>query len=194
MILRLNIGCGADKKEGYINIDVNPEVSPDLIMDIKTDYFPYEAKSVQTIVMLHCLEHLEYHTWDHVFMEFNRILKDNGGIILAYPEFSTCARYFLSNFAGKRHYWRSTLYGLQYNRANYHVSPVDSNDLKETLESYGFYRIKFMACEGQTHDTVMVAFKDPSPINREQQIAQSLGLPNPKSLPGEFVPAIVNAK
>jgi len=42
---KLNIGCGKDKLEGYINLDISREVEPDIVCDIRhglpfpDDYF-----------------------------------------------------------------------------------------------------------------------------------------------------------
>jgi hypothetical protein len=34
---RLNLGCGSFKKPGFLNVDMVPEVEPDLILDCACD-------------------------------------------------------------------------------------------------------------------------------------------------------------
>jgi len=54
MSLKLNLGCGKYKREGYVNIDSRPEVNPD-ICEYPWD-LEYETESVDEIYMSHTLE------------------------------------------------------------------------------------------------------------------------------------------
>jgi len=54
--MKLHLGCGYDKKEGYVNCDISEEVNPDKIVDINKT-LPFEDNSVEEIFMNHVLEH-----------------------------------------------------------------------------------------------------------------------------------------
>ena len=54
--LRLNLGCGVKRLDGYINVDKFGE--PDLCFDLETFPYPWENNSVVEISMHHVLEHL----------------------------------------------------------------------------------------------------------------------------------------
>jgi len=44
--LKLNLGCGLDKREGYINLDVRKEVKPDIVCDLEHSFLPFTDESV----------------------------------------------------------------------------------------------------------------------------------------------------
>jgi hypothetical protein len=58
--LRLNLGCGSKRLDGYINVDKFGD--PDLQFDLETFPYPWENNSVTEIKMHHVLEHLGQQT------------------------------------------------------------------------------------------------------------------------------------
>ena len=83
-MMKVNLGCGWDKKDGYINTDKFPHTRPDQLLDI--DYrFPFASDSVDEFFCSHILEHAR----DLVFTmsEIYRCLKDGGYAHIAVPEF-----------------------------------------------------------------------------------------------------------
>jgi len=76
---KLNIGCGWDKKEGFMNIDKSPEVNPDIIVNIEKG-LPFPDNSFNTIYSCHCLEHVRPQYWSFVLNEIARVSK-NGCIL-----------------------------------------------------------------------------------------------------------------
>jgi predicted SAM-dependent methyltransferase len=176
--LCLNIGCGESPLPGFVNVDVEKGVTCDLVCDVRNEKLPYESGTVDQIWMIHCIEHTELKHWEKIFDEYIRCLKPNGILLLSYPEFSECAQRFVHNVGNQRAFWRKTLYGRQLYPSDYHVVPMDSRELKDMLESRGFYRVKFRGESDSTpYNTVMVAYKDPDPISRESVLTRELGLP-----------------
>jgi hypothetical protein len=56
---KLNIGCGYNKHEGWINVDSDPECQPDLCFDLTKPGWPIEDSTVEEVMAEHILEHLE---------------------------------------------------------------------------------------------------------------------------------------
>ncbi|MGO9469688.1 MAG: class I SAM-dependent methyltransferase [Isosphaeraceae bacterium] len=54
--LRLNLGCGMDRLDGYVNVDRHGE--PDLRHDLEVVPWPWPDDSVTEILLKHVLEHL----------------------------------------------------------------------------------------------------------------------------------------
>lgn len=75
--LHLNLGSGLSKKEGFINIDINPRVEPDLVLDLNVLPYPFESDSVDFIYASQFIEHLTVNSINF-FQECYRILKPNG--------------------------------------------------------------------------------------------------------------------
>jgi len=57
--MKLNIGCGYAHKEGYINVDSDPECKPDHCFDLTKPNWPLETDSIEEVIAEHVLEHLE---------------------------------------------------------------------------------------------------------------------------------------
>ncbi len=91
--LKLNLGCGYKKLVGFVNIDIRPEVSPDIICNVipgkeieftlnseskgahKTNGLPYEDNSVDYIRADNFLEHIPIGSVIPVIEEIWRVLK-----------------------------------------------------------------------------------------------------------------------
>lgn len=84
--VKLNIGCGVFKKDGYINIDNFSEYKPDILHDLEKIPYPFDDNAFQIIEADHVLEHLESPL--DVMRELHRITKPGGFITIKVPHFS----------------------------------------------------------------------------------------------------------
>ncbi|MCF7835509.1 MAG: methyltransferase domain-containing protein [Candidatus Marinimicrobia bacterium] len=85
-VKKLNLGCGAYKKEGYTNIDISPERKPEIVHDLNNFPYPFFDNTFELIEADHVLEHLK-----DVFSamkEIHRISKTGAKIIIHVPHFS----------------------------------------------------------------------------------------------------------
>ena len=78
MELKLNLGCGALKMEGFVNIDIRESVNPDLVCDV-AEGLPYEDGSVDYVLAKDFLEHIIPDKVIFVIEEIWRVLKHDGG-------------------------------------------------------------------------------------------------------------------
>jgi SAM-dependent methyltransferase len=83
---KLNLGCGMKKKEGFINLDQNPNCQPDILHDLNIFPYPFPDNQFEEIHLDHVLEHLENPLV--VLEEIFRISKDNGLVTVKCPHFS----------------------------------------------------------------------------------------------------------
>lgn len=163
---RLNVGCGNNLIDGYINIDSEASLYPDIIADIRFG-LPFDDNSVQEILFFHTVEHIEERYHAQIFREFHRVLEPNGTILVSYPEFRVCAQNWIDNVMGMREFWKHTIYGLQRYQSDYHVTLMDSDEFSEKLQEWGFKDINYAAENIEPYNTVLLAHKGSPAKNYE---------------------------
>ena len=87
--MKLNLGCGYNKFDGYVNVDHDPKCKPDITADLE-GVLPFEDNSVDEIIMFHVLEHLgqDVKTYFKIWQELYRVLKDQGEIKITVPHWN----------------------------------------------------------------------------------------------------------
>lgn len=83
--LLLNLGCGNNKLDGYLNVDLYGD--PDLRHDLNSFPYPWDDNSVDHIEMIHTLEHIP--DWWSAFCECCRILKPGCTLRIHVPDESS---------------------------------------------------------------------------------------------------------
>ena len=83
--LRLNLGCGLDRMDGFINVDLYGE--PDLRHDLEVVPWPWPDDSVSEVVLKHVLEHLgrDTKTYLAIMKELYRVCRDGASILVVVP-------------------------------------------------------------------------------------------------------------
>ena len=156
---RLNIGCGHNRIEGYVNIDRMEFENVDLVLDVRHNILPFGDESVNEILMFHTIEHIEERYHKAIFKEFHRVLEQDGILFLSYPEFRVCAEYYIANYKGMQDFWKHTIYGLQREAGDYHVSLMDTEFLVDLLQDCGFEDISYIPERAEEWNTVLSAVK-----------------------------------
>lgn len=133
----LNLGCGAGKIEGCINVDIVERFNPDIVCDILTG-LPFPDESIDKVYLFHVIEHIPKHYHPTVITNISKILTMGGILYVSYPEFVVCARNFIDNKYGKRDFWEATIYGRQLQPFDYHVSLMYTPSFTKLLISFGF--------------------------------------------------------
>lgn len=88
----LNLGCGSDIKDGWINIDKIKSKGVDKVLNLDKYPYPFEDNSIDKIQATHILEHIKDFT--ECFKELTRILKIGGKMYIKVPHFSNATSNF----------------------------------------------------------------------------------------------------
>ncbi len=89
--LELNLGCGRKRRPGCLNVDVLPQVQPDLVMDLDRHPYPLPRDHFQHIYAHDVVEHLAD---IRSFMEEAHALLAPGGVLeITTPHFSSANSY-----------------------------------------------------------------------------------------------------
>ena len=145
MMVKLNLGCGNDKRSGYINIDVREDVKPDLVVDLEEEFLRRFADgSVDEIFAKDFIEHLSWRLVKAFLKDCFRVLKRGGRMFIQTPDLEAICKTCVFNpnyrfgelegFEGIS-FW---IYGAQDYKENLHKCGFTIPTLKRLLEEIGF--------------------------------------------------------
>ena len=160
----LNLGCGQNYVDGYVNADFfyrfkfwkKDVLKREWQLDLR---YPLNCNNevFDGIFTEHTLEHLYPDDAKKLLMELYRVLKDGASIRITVPDIEKYVNYYIGkyenidadNFKEK---YKTGCSGIRNITQNYfHFSTWDFEELKRYLEDVGFKNIQQMAYE-QTQD------------------------------------------
>ncbi len=84
--MKLNLGCGTDIRDGYVNVDFRKTHSSVMQVDLSQFPWPFEDGSADEILMLDFLEHFPYSQTKLILLECYRILNAEGTVVIQVPD------------------------------------------------------------------------------------------------------------
>lgn len=88
--MKLHLGCGLDKRKGYVNCDISPLVKPDKVVDLEKK-LPFEDDSVNEILANHVLEHVV--NFVPLMHEFRRVCRRGAKIKVRVPFYAAWGQF-----------------------------------------------------------------------------------------------------
>ncbi len=89
--MKLNLGCGNKKRPGYINVDIVPSKTVDILANLNHAPFPFKDDSFDEVYCDHILAHLD--SFHKTIMEIVRITK-NGGTLRVFASYFPSTKWF----------------------------------------------------------------------------------------------------
>lgn len=137
---KLNMGCGFDKKKGYLNIDLNEFHDPDLVADVcNLEMLP--SGYYEEIIAYDVLEHITRNKTKLVLSEWNRLLKNNGSLHLQVPDLLGILSLFKKDeyqSIDKQEGLVHCLFGSQQYHGDFHHTGFTELILRNYLAETGF--------------------------------------------------------
>ena len=93
--LRINLGCGYDLKQGYLNVDVIKTTSETVVQDLDKPWKFAKDNTVDELYVSDVIEHLN--DLNHFFAEVERVLKVGGIIKINYPHYKNPSAYIMDH-------------------------------------------------------------------------------------------------
>ena len=145
MTLKLDLGCGRHKREGFLGVDSSPDCGADVVHDLNVIPWPFEDASVDEVNCSHFLEHLDGAERIVFMNELYRVMKPGGllSIQMGYGEGYGKAGYYENHYDVE-------------STSSFHDTLVTSPDqIRGDLERIGFvdfgYAIRPAFDDGHPH-------------------------------------------
>jgi predicted SAM-dependent methyltransferase len=130
--LRLHLGCGRRKHDGFINVDVDEAVRPDYVLDVASDPWPWTG--VDRIEAYHLIEHLGKADGEAFVRKCAASLRTGGTLVLECPDLGACVD-ALRTAGGVRPMW--SLFGNQKTPWQHHRWGYTAESLSALLDAHG---------------------------------------------------------
>jgi predicted SAM-dependent methyltransferase len=146
--VRLHLGCGPFLFDGYLNIDGDYIQNPAVInYDISLTPYPLPDNSVDEILSVHVIEHIERWLIEDMLKEWLRILKPGGIVAVEWPDLLKACKMIVNEPDGLRgenkKLAKHTLHAIYGNprfshRAMMHAYGYSVDSLSDILLKVGF--------------------------------------------------------
>lgn len=90
--MKLDIGCGTRKKDGFTGVDSIAFEGVDVVADLKARW-PFEDSSVDEVHASHVIEHFTGVERIHIVNELYRVMKPGAKATIITPHWSSCRAY-----------------------------------------------------------------------------------------------------
>jgi radical SAM superfamily enzyme YgiQ (UPF0313 family)/predicted SAM-dependent methyltransferase len=135
-LLKLHLGCGERRIEGFVNIDWRKTAATDLVCNIKK--LPYPDGSVEAIETFHVIEHLSRHDLPKALKEWLRVLQPEGKLIVECPDFDELVKMYMEGNEKAL----DGIFALQRFEGDYHLFGYNFERLRKVLDESGFTHIE----------------------------------------------------
>jgi cephalosporin hydroxylase len=95
--VKIDIGCGQNKREGFIGIDVALGPQVDYVLDIERDQLPFEDNSVDYVFSNHTFEHIT--SPQNILREIVRVCRHNALVEIWTPYLKSNDAFLLGHFS-----------------------------------------------------------------------------------------------
>ena len=132
--MKLNIGCGEKKLNGYKNIDCRKECNPDIcdfIQNIKT----FDGERIEEIYASHIIEHIPHEDVPIIFERMHSWLKHGDKMFISVPDLKMISWLICGGYYD--HVLMNFLYG-DSREGMTHCWGYTENSLVKEVEKYSF--------------------------------------------------------
>lgn len=141
--IRLHLGCGQIRLDGYINIDGAVSTATDTVMNVLD--LDLASNAVDEIFSSHMIEHLTHQEFETAIDNWYKILKPGGILTLRCPNFIIAIKHFAENPEPERWKYINMIFGPTTQGSssyNLHKNGFSVQRLSSVLAEHGFTVLK----------------------------------------------------
>jgi len=143
--MRLNLGCGNQYMDDYINIDSDDTERVDVIADVRS--LPFIDNSISVVEAYHLLEHIPRQQIEETLGEWIRVIKPHGKLIVELPDFERNCEDLIQAIKDKD--WETANWNMMVIYGGDTPAPQDAhrwgynaNTINRLLNQVGFVEVK----------------------------------------------------
>ena len=185
--MKLNLGCGDEIRENFLNVDMRKHCGVDVVCDMRS--LPFRDGSAEEILASDVLEHIPWREVRAVLREWRRVLKNGGRLEIRTPNLEGLMLLYRNRTVG----WRredgeekgidpivERLYGAQDHEGNYHYVIFDPHSLEILLKEEKYY-VHLIVPDGEDISNLRgIALK---PLRKEEKYSLDRDCPNFEGCP-----------
>jgi predicted SAM-dependent methyltransferase len=134
--IRLNLGCGRDRRSGYVNVDA---YVPAVDARMSLGHLGFRPGTVDEILCSHVLEHFGKHEVPDLLRSWRDVLRPGGTLTVIVPDLPWCIRQWLRLPESERWGWSlDAIFGLQDHPGEFHKTGFSPERLGRLLLEAGF--------------------------------------------------------
>lgn len=145
--MKLNLGAGDDRREGYIGIDLRKALATDILADVR--HLPFADGVMESVLCYDIIEHLHRYDIEPFLREVWRVMAPGGELFIKTPNLHELMLVYMHGEIPGFELERK-LYGGQEYPENTHLTGFTPEMLAERLTTAGFKKIRIQ--KGQQGD------------------------------------------
>jgi ubiquinone/menaquinone biosynthesis C-methylase UbiE len=150
--MKLHLGCGKKRIEGFINVDIIEQDGVDVVDDV-SKLLNFKNESADLIYACHVLEHFKRKEYFDVLKRWTEVLKTGGILRLSVPDFEKVAKVYYEEKHGLDELM-GFLQGGQTFGYNFHFMNFDYKTLQKDLKELNYKGIKLWDWRTTEHTNV----------------------------------------
>lgn len=159
--MRLNLGCGNDHRDGYLNVDFLERHRPDLVADVLS--LPLTDRCAAEVFAQDVLEHLPRTSTQQALKEWRRVTADDGVARIRVPSLLHAAGLMReANTLDSHRLLLQNLYGTQAYTGDVHLTSFTDLTLTTDLHDAGWGRSDGQLVDNWMWDVTAYAMRQPS--------------------------------
>lgn len=144
--MKINIGCGNDIRQGFVNCDFRELHGVDKVIDISKP-LPFDNDSAEYILANDILEHFSFRDTEKLLMDWKRVLSPTGYLEIQVPNIEAHIKNYYNDIKDQRYkngyddameFFRACIFGGQDYSGNFHKTCFTPNTIRLMLEKLGF--------------------------------------------------------